>query len=98
MQETLKETTKAQFCLGVSCIIEIKKSPHLVFEGKPMETASGEWGLFEVSYRGCIDSPPCMFLTIGLEPVSDITDPNVKVEAAAFIKVLPSSYMVKKMK
>ena len=32
-------------------------------------------------------------ITIGLDPVNDITDPDVKVEAAAFINVLPSSYL-----
>jgi hypothetical protein len=32
-------------------------------------------------------------ITIGLDPVNEITDPDVKVEAAAFINVLPSSYL-----
>ena len=31
-------------------------------------------------------------ITIGLDPVNDITDPDVNVDAEAFINVLPSSY------
>ena len=30
--------------------------------------------------------------TIGLDPVKEITDPDVNVEAAAFINALPSSW------
>ena len=36
-------------------------------------------------------------ITIGLDPVNEITDPDVKVEAAAFINVLPSSYLINKI-
>ena len=38
-----------------------------------------------------------MNITIGLDPVNEITDPDVKVEAAAFINVLPSSYLINLM-
>ena len=36
-------------------------------------------------------------ITIGLDPVNEITDPDVKVEAAAFINVFPSSYLINLM-
>ena len=34
--------------------------------------------------------------TIGLDPVKEITDPDVNVEAAAFINALPSSWQQQK--
>ena len=43
-----------------------------------------------------ISSSQCN-ITIGLDPVNEITDPDVKVEAAAFINVLPSSYLINLM-